>query len=338
MSVFTILTPAYNHEKYLGECILSVVRQSFPDWEMIIIDDGSTDRTAEIAASWSQRESRIRLIRQENQGIFCLAETYNKGLQKAGGRYISILEGDDLWEPDKLQRQFDILEKRPEVVVAWGRAAKVQAETGERQGIIPAEGSVIPDRWKNIPTGVVLESLYIENMIPAVTITMRRSVLEEAGGFIQPPEFPTTDLPTLMELALKGSFCFDEKVIAAWRVYSRQTTKLFPVAMLTQRWRYCLNHYGKLDPLKKKQLKTDERQINRHFKKRMMVAYAISGRYKLIRREFRQARHDYLKAIFYPSFSNPVWRLRAITGLIFSLFQKDVEGLSQRMGKVTYKS
>jgi len=338
MPLFTVLTPTYNHENYLEDCILSVIGQTFQDWEMIILDDGSTDKTPEIAEYWAKKDSRITFIRQPNQGVFRLAETYNKGLKIAQGRYISILEGDDLWETIKLQRQKEVLENNPDVVVAWGRAIKIQAETRRNLGTIPGKDVSKPSTWTNKPAGTILDAFYIENMIPAVTVTMRKSALNETGGFIQPINFPTTDLPTLMELALKGEFFFDEKVLASWRVYGEQTTKLYPVKMLNQRWQYCRDHFTRLNPVIKERLTVDEKVINQHFKNRMMVAYALSGRYKLIRKEFNSARQDYIRAIFYPSFSNPVWRLRAITGLFFSFFHKDVEGLSRAMGKVSYKS
>jgi glycosyltransferase involved in cell wall biosynthesis len=338
MPLFTILTPVYNHASYLEDCIRSVVEQTFPGWEMIIIDDGSTDGSDAIVQQWIAKDDRIRMIRQENQGIFRLAETYNRGLREAGGKYISILEGDDRWEPDKLQRQSEILENSPDVVVAWGRAARIQAGSGGQAGVIPPEGAPVPAHWSNDPAGSVLESLYIENFIPAVTITFRRTALEQCGGFVQPPDFPTTDLPTLLEMALLGKFHFDPKVIAAWRVYSGQTTKRFPVEMLTRRWNHCLGHYRQLDGAIKSRLKITDREIDQYFRSRMVVAYATSGRYRLIRKEFPGARRDYLKAIFYPSWSYPVWRLRAITGLVLSLFHKDVEGLSAKLGKVTYKS
>jgi len=338
MPLFTILTPVFNHENYLNDCILSVIRQSFQDWEMIIIDDGSTDGTSEIGRNWAEKDSRIIYFNQINRGILNLAETYNRGLKKARGVYVSVLEGDDLWEPEKLQRQKEILENYPDVVVAWGRAFNIQAETKRKIGIIPDDKIPASTNWRNHPLGSALNELYLENMIPAVTITCRKSALDAVGGFIQPPDFPTTDLPTLIELALKGKFYFDENVVASWRVYGKQTTKMYPVRMLNQRWKYCLNHFTLLDPVIKESLSIDRKIIDQHFKNRMMVAYALSGRYKLIRREFQSARKDYIRTIFYPSFSNPVWRLRAITGLIFSLFHMDVEGLSHMMGKVSYKS
>ncbi len=337
MPAFTILSPTFNHERFIAKCIDSVLAQNFTDWEMIILDDGSTDKTGEIAARFASVDPRIQYHRQENQGIFSLAETNNKGLSMARGRYISILECDDCWEPEKLQRQFDILESHPEVVVCWGRAQALVAETQEVQNLSPKAGRYDTTVWPNQPPGSILNALYLENMIPAVTITMRRTALEAIGGFRQPAEFPTTDLPTLLDLALQGEFYFDGDILAQWTVYSNQMTKMYPVAMLNQRWNYVLGHLGALSPEIQSRLTISESDINRHFRHRQLIAYATSGRYKLMRKAFSSARQDYLRAIFYPSFTGITWRLRAITGYFFSLLHRDVEGLSRKLGKVSYK-
>lgn len=337
MPVFTILSATYNHRDFIGPCIASVQSQTFTDWEMIILDDGSTDGTGDIASQWASRDSRIHYFRQENRGIFSLAMTNNRGLGLSKGRYISILEGDDLWEPDKLQCQFEVLEENPDVVLAWGRARAIIADTGQTQAIAPRQGMSDNRYWPNCPAGAILNALYIENMIPAVTITIRKTTLEAMGGFKQPPGFPTTDFPTLADLALHGAFFFDDRILAQWRVYSRQTTKMYPVEMLRQRWKFVLEHFASLNPSFSNNLVLTPRQINRHFEKKMLVAHAISGRYRLIRNEFTQARKDYLRAIFYPVMGNPVWRLRAIIGYLYSLFHWNVEGLSRKLGKVSYK-
>jgi glycosyltransferase involved in cell wall biosynthesis len=337
MPVFTILSPTFNHEKYIGECISSALAQTFTDWEMIILDDGSTDKTGEIAAKFAREDPRINYYGQENQGIFRLAETNNKGLAMARGRYISILECDDRWEPEKLQRQFDILEARSEVVVCWGRAQALVAETLEIQTLSPEAGVNNTKLWPNRPVGTILNALYLENMIPAVTITLRRSALEAIGGFRQPAEFPTTDLPTLLDLALQGEFYFDDAILAQWRVYSNQMTKMYPIMMLNQRWKYVIGHWSACPPAIQSRLTISESDIKRHFRRRQLAAYATSGRYRLMRGEFSSARYDYLKAIFFPSLSGLAWRLRAITGYIFSLFHRDVEGFSRKLGKVSYK-
>ncbi|MDM7940633.1 MAG: glycosyltransferase, partial [Methanothrix sp.] len=77
----SIITPTYNHERYIAECIDSVLAQSYPYWEQIIIDDGSSDGTQDVISLY--KDKRIKYIRQENKGIWRLGETYNKALQLA---------------------------------------------------------------------------------------------------------------------------------------------------------------------------------------------------------------------------------------------------------------
>ncbi|MGB7844942.1 MAG: glycosyltransferase family A protein, partial [Candidatus Acidiferrum sp.] len=96
----SIITPTYNHEKFIGPCIESVLNQTYPNWEQLIIDDGSTDRTAQVIGGYA--DPRIRYFAQNNQGIDALAHTYNRALNEARGELIGILEGDDLWPADKL--------------------------------------------------------------------------------------------------------------------------------------------------------------------------------------------------------------------------------------------
>ena len=112
----SIITPTYNHEKYIAECIISVQNQIYSNWEMIIVDDGSTDRTYEIAKELASNDSRIKVFTQENKGIFKLAETYNLALQKSVGSLIAVLEGDDVWLPKKLVLQVQEFEKNKEII------------------------------------------------------------------------------------------------------------------------------------------------------------------------------------------------------------------------------
>src|SRR5437667_7605704 len=96
----SVITPAYNHRRFIGPCIESLLGQTYTNWEQIIIDDGSTDDTAEVVRSYS--DPRIRYFHQENQGIDALAQTYNRALNLSRGELIAVLEGDDLWPEDKL--------------------------------------------------------------------------------------------------------------------------------------------------------------------------------------------------------------------------------------------
>lgn len=110
----SIITPCYNGEKYIAETIESVLAQSYTHWEMIIVDDGSTDGTARIAAGYAQREPRVRLMRQQNAGT---ASARNAALRQAEGRYIALLDADDLWEPEFLARQLDFMRRQKALCV-----------------------------------------------------------------------------------------------------------------------------------------------------------------------------------------------------------------------------
>src|SRR5687767_5983622 len=99
----SILTPTYRHAQFIASTIKSVQDQTFQDWEMLILDDGSDDGTAEIAESGG--DSRVRVFREPHRGIDLLDETYNRGLEEARGELIAILEGDDLWHAHKLSTQ-----------------------------------------------------------------------------------------------------------------------------------------------------------------------------------------------------------------------------------------
>ena len=88
----SIITPTYNHEKYIEDCIKSVLKQTYEDWEMIIIDDASTDNTVKIAEKYEKEDSRIKLIaHEENYGPYRLYETYNEAFNKSKGQFIAIL-------------------------------------------------------------------------------------------------------------------------------------------------------------------------------------------------------------------------------------------------------
>ncbi len=338
MPAFSILVPTFNHERYIGDCIQSVINQTFTDWEMIILDDGSTDNTGRMAREWADSDSRITYVFQSNKGILRLFETNNYGLGMSKGKYISILEGDDFWEKHKLQIQFDALENHPEVVLCWGKVNAFSSETNQIQSVRPDIGHTFPLSWNNEPVGNILNDLFLDNFIPSVTISMRRSSLEKIGGFQQLEGFPATDLPTVLCLATKGPFYFCNDILAGYRMHSTQITKIFTSQLLDKRILFIKQFIDSLPTVLKSQLTVDAKTLDRHFTKTRLMTYVVSGRHKLIRREFKDARKDFLKAIFYPSGVLPAWRLSAFAGVIFSLFHHDMEGFLQVFGKIGYRA
>lgn len=108
----SIIVPVYNAENFIRETMDSVAAQTYPRWELLLVEDGSGDRTAEIIQDYirEKNESRIRLIVQpENMGA---ARARNRGLQEASGRYIAYLDADDLWAPEKLEHELAFMKEK----------------------------------------------------------------------------------------------------------------------------------------------------------------------------------------------------------------------------------
>src|SRR5690349_1993835 len=99
-SIVSVIVPAYNASRTLGETIESVLAQSFSNLELIIVDDGSTDRTQDVVSEYEHRDERIIYVWQINSGV---SVARNKGIEIAKGKYISIIDADDLWDEYKLE-------------------------------------------------------------------------------------------------------------------------------------------------------------------------------------------------------------------------------------------
>lgn len=110
----SIITPCYNAERYIAETIESVLGQTYPHWEMIVVDDGSSDSSADIAERYAAADARIRVSRQANAGTACAR---NAAMREAQGRYIALLDADDVWEPLFLERQLAFMEEHRAICV-----------------------------------------------------------------------------------------------------------------------------------------------------------------------------------------------------------------------------
>ena len=117
MPAVSIIMPAYNVAPYIGEAIRSALAQTFTDFELIVVDDGSKDTTAEIVKAMAIEDERVRLVQQPNRG---LAGARNTALRAARGDMFALLDSDDTWEPEFLAAQVGLLEARPDVDIVTG--------------------------------------------------------------------------------------------------------------------------------------------------------------------------------------------------------------------------
>lgn len=116
----------YNGEQYLAQAIESILQQTFTDFEFIIINDGSTDRSLQIIQDYIQIDSRIVLISRENKGLIA---SLNEGLDLARGKYIARMDADDISLPQRLERQYQVMKQNPEVIVCGSWVNKLIADS-----------------------------------------------------------------------------------------------------------------------------------------------------------------------------------------------------------------
>lgn len=121
--LISILTPVYNQEKFIGETIESVINQTYQNWEMLVVDDCSTDSSWEVIKKFTQKDERIKIFRnEENIGLI---KNWEFLIDQSRGEYIAFLEGDDVFLPENLARKIEILEKFPEVRMVYSNFSVV---------------------------------------------------------------------------------------------------------------------------------------------------------------------------------------------------------------------
>lgn len=166
----SVVMSVYNGEKFLAEAVDSVLNQTFTDFEFIIIDDGSTDQTAQILSDYATRDSRIRIISQENRGR---AESLNRGIELARGDLIARMDADDVCLPHRLQDQLEYMNGRPKLGLLGSHVDL----------ITPGSRNLGP--WFALPTtdGDIRRGLADGCPLIHPTVMMRRDVIMSAGGY-----------------------------------------------------------------------------------------------------------------------------------------------------------
>jgi len=327
----SVITPTYNHERFVGACITSVLQQSCSDWEQIIIDDGSTDGTAEVVQSYC--DPRIRYFHQENQGIDALAQTYNRALSLSGGELIAVLEGDDLWPADKLATLVPRFQD-PQLVLAYGAVVDLDVSGRKQSGrrrTDRARANLPFSVLSNDPIGAAsrfMLSAQGPSLIPASTVVLRRSALEEIGGFQSFPGLRTTDYPTYLRLSLRGKFFYENRVMGFQRRHlgSVTSTNLESGHLNASRFsRAFMNEYDRELNLTFGDFMGIEKSWKRS---RTLVDFSV-GRVSLLNKEWRKARAHFGAAL---RTRDPLVWLASTAGWVLSWLHLNLEALMQRFG------
>ena len=322
----SIITPTYNHENFIGQCVESVLAQTYTNWEHIIIDDGSTDKTSEIIESYN--DPRIRYIRQKHLGIWLLGETYNRALQLANGDFIAILEGDDYWPENKLEIQVPYFEGN-NVVLTWGKGNLVNTAGKLIYVMSPINFCFNKNIYQNIPPGTALRKLLLKNfVIPTVTVMVKKSTLLKIGGFQQPAGIPYVDYPTWLKFSLKGEFRFINKVLGYWRRHPGQTTTILHNTLNSSHEKVTVEFCNNLPKNFKKFIRISDRIIkSRNYSRNCW----LKGRDKLLNKEWQKARKELIQAVFKGSF---ITKMKSLAGLVVSFFHTDLEKIPKFLEKL----
>lgn len=209
--VIAVIIPTYNQARYIGSTIKTVLQQTFSDWELFIVDDGSRDETAEIVSRFLG-DKRIQYIKQQNQER---AVARNKGIEASAAPYIAFLDADDLWHPEKLARQIKAIKERPDAGLSYTLSDSIDRDGKRLQktGRSPAH------------SGKVFDQLLRSNFIINSSVLLRRAALMNVGLFdVRLPVFGGEDWDLWLRFARQYPVCLIEEELTFYRVHPDNTS------------------------------------------------------------------------------------------------------------------
>ena len=201
MPTVSVIMPCYNMEKFIAHSIESVRNQSLTDWELLIVDDASTDKTADKVRPYCEQDERVKLtVKSRHSGI---ANSRNQALASAKGRYLAFLDADDIWHPDKLERQLAFMQEN-KVAFSYSAYELIDEEGQPLQKTIATAGNLNHDA-------------YLRNTIIGCSTVI---VDKEKVGEVTVPDFRTSeDTATWLNILRKGflAYAIDE-VLVSYRI------------------------------------------------------------------------------------------------------------------------
>ncbi len=212
MPTVSVIIPTYNSAKYVIEAVESVLAQTYQDFEILVIDDGSTDETEQVLRRY---KNPVRYIRQPNGGV---AVARNRGIQESRGRYIAFLDADDTWLPHKLEQQINVLQQHPHAHACYSAFTIVDADLNPL-GISRSQRQ-----------GSALEDLLTHgNIIGSIcTVLCERSLFDEVGGF-DPKLSQCADWDMWVRLAAHTEFLYLDEPFVTYRQHGTNMSRNAPL-------------------------------------------------------------------------------------------------------------
>lgn len=207
MADVTVIIPCYNGSAYIAQTIRSVLAQTDPPKQVIVIDDGSTDNSAEVI-----REFPVELIQQENAGE---SRARNVGIARAEGEFVAFLDADDVWMPDKIEKQLALLQNNPHAIGAHCPVFNFRDDLDDC-------AREVTERTMDDPG---LEDLIDYHHVTPSALIVRREVLMEHDIRFDEKVHHSEDMLFIADLRLVGSLCLIDEPLVAKRVHANQQSR-----------------------------------------------------------------------------------------------------------------
>ena len=215
-SFVSVIVPTYNRANLISETIESILNQTYKNFELIIVDDGSTDNTEEVIRKF--KDSRIKYIKTDNWGG--PARPRNTGIKKAKGEYIAFCDDDDIWLPKKLEKQIRVFQISNETAMLYTRFKTIEGDV--------ISNKIFPENGK-YKSGNIFKSIYLRNLIACSGVIVKRSVLDQVGLFNTDPNLiAVEDADLWLRIALKHIIkCTDDLPLLLYRIQSQSISQGF---------------------------------------------------------------------------------------------------------------
>jgi glycosyltransferase involved in cell wall biosynthesis len=210
--MISIILPAYNAERFIKPAVESILQQTFQDFELIVVDDGSTDNTLEILEVFSQQDSRVRVIRSQHGG---LSQALNQGISEAKYAWIGRMDADDVALPERLQKQMQAVMENPHVV-AWGTHAYHINSQDKILGVARTGPTTEQEFYNLRNNGDLVQLIH-------PTVLLKKEVLVAVGGYKSEFE-PVEELELFDRMAAYGPTLAIPEPLLRYRVHSNSVS------------------------------------------------------------------------------------------------------------------
>ena len=270
----SVIIASYNHQDYIAETLRSLEEQTFEDFEIIIVDDGSADKTVEVAKS---AQSRAQIYTQENQGVVAAR---NRGVSLAKGRYICFVDSDDIVLPERFAKQVAMLDSDSKLGLVFADALIIDSQ-GDQIGKFSDVYPVVP--------GDAAQMLALHYCFtPMITVMVRAEILRKTGPFEKPG--PISDYMKWIEVAHISKVHYDPEPLGCWRRHQTSTSKQANKVKSYAKTRAALKRILRKYP-------TLKAEIGNKIVKRYSRSYFLTAFWLAADGDVRRARRYYCKAV-----------------------------------------